>query len=193
MAVRTKILSAFFCFCLLPAGYAHAEQKIARLSEDNIRAFIEETTAMTSGKNLEKSPEEISAFLNKHLTKDAHFKSSMKYVIPGYPPQENSMSMEKEDFIASVQKGAESLADYESSVEIGTIKISRDGKKATIQTKSTESGIMPMAIEGATQHVPVKGSSSCNQIIVLNDGVIQMYNANCATIINFVNSDEFGN
>ena len=44
-----------------------------------------------------------------------------------------------------------------------------------------------MPVEGGTtKNVPMEGNSICSQILVLNDGIIQMYGANCETVVNFM-------
>lgn len=181
-----KLFSAILAVLAFTVGPAGAASKIAKLTEENVTAFINKTTEITAGGVTDMSPEEIAAYLEGHIEKKARFKSTMKYNIPGYPPQETSMSLEKKDFIESVKKGAEEISDYDSEIQIESIKISSKGDKATVGTTSIEHGMMPMSLDGvSTQMIPVDGSSSCTQILTLEKGVIQMFGANCVTVINF--------
>lgn len=188
---RTALFYILFtCVFLAGTGInqnARAEIKLKHLTEKNITQFIEKTTKMTSGQSLEASPEEIITYLKRHLSPKARFKSTMKYNIPGYPTQETSMSLEKKDFIESIEDGSQALSDYESEIRVRNIKISKDKTKATVQTTGTEKGIMPLSEDGVTsEDVPVEGTSNCTQIIMLEEGVIQMYSANCTTTIHFL-------
>jgi DNA-binding transcriptional MerR regulator len=170
---------------LLPSG-AHA-QKVRALSEQNVTDFINQTTDITSGRQTGMSMDEIKQYLDKHLEKKSRFRSTIRYNVPGYPSQQGAISLQKEDFIDSVEKGAKTMQNYDTTVEIKSIQISRDKTKATVQTVSTEKGTMPMPAEnGQTEDVPMEGSSTCNQVIMLSDGVIQMYSAQCVTDISFL-------
>ncbi len=177
-----------FCFSLVFALPAHAKKdKIEALTDGNIKSFIEETSYMTSGGSKNLSLSKVKTYLEKHLEDDARFKSTMKYNLPGMPPQEQAVSLSKEEFIESVEKGAEKIDDYETIVEIKDIKISSDEQKAFVKTESTELVTMPVPSQnGGMEYVPVEGLSSCTQILSLNKGVIQMYSAQCATEINFM-------
>ncbi|GJL86050.1 MAG: hypothetical protein DHS20C02_18250 [Micavibrio sp.] len=193
MAVRVKnVLSlSFICFlsCLVLTfpGTSHAEKKYPKLTEPLIRDFITKTAEITSGQNTNMSPKEIIDYLDRHLDKGARFKSSMQYIIPGQPIQKNSLSLNRNDFIESIEQAQEAVTDYETKIEIQSVKISKDGEKATVQTFSNESGTMNMALDdGATKSMPIEGNSTCNQILTLSKkGVIQMYSAQCNTIISF--------
>ncbi|MGB4107260.1 MAG: hypothetical protein WBK55_05640 [Alphaproteobacteria bacterium] len=170
------------CVMIAPAR-ALAEEK---LTEDNIRAFVEKTTVITSGKESAMSGEEIAAYLDAHLHPDARFKSTMRYAIPGFDVQVKIMSVDKEDFIEGINHTASTMDNYESQIIISDIKISKDGRKATLKTKTHESGMMPVADETGKDEVPVEGMSTCTQILMLSkEENIQMYNATCITDIQF--------
>lgn len=164
---------------------SHAQQ-VKKLNKKNITEFIEKTTDIASGNSLE-NVEEIQEFLTIHLHEKARFKSSMKFNIPGFPTQETALTLNKEDFIEHARQGASALSDYQNEITIKSIKISKDKRKATVQTISQESGMMDIDDgTGNAQQVPVEGSSSCQQIIMLNNkNYIQMYQANCKTEIFF--------
>ncbi len=179
---RTNLafLVLFSAVCLL-AGVAHAQ-----LTEANITEFVHETTEITSGKSVDLSPEEIQDYLEKHLHKNARFKSTMKYNIPGYPAQEADIKLKKAEFIESIAKGTNSVDSYENEITIENIRISKDKTRATLKTKSFETGSMPIATEGgAEEYVPIEGASSCDQILMFKKKTIQMYSAICVTEINF--------
>lgn len=173
----------FVLFCASAKGFA--SEKHSTLTEDNVTAFIEETTKLTSGHNLNKSSEEIIAYLDRHLDKNARFKSTMTYNVPGFPPQQNAISLDKDEFIDYVQEGANSLEDYDNEINVDKVRISKDGTRATVQTSSFETGSMSVNGRDGGQEVPVEGVSNCLQILKLHRGVIQMYSANCSTEIQF--------
>ena len=188
-ALKTFLLISCVAVTGVAALPARAEDHIKTLTEDNITAFIEKTTSITTG-NSDMTSDEAIEYLDRHIEKRARFKSTMKYNVPGFPAQEMAMNLEKQDFIDSVKKGTESVADYESAIQIDNIEISSKGDKATVSTTSTETGMMPMSMDGTTtQTVPIDGSSSCTQILTLEDGVIQMYGANCVTVVNFLTEE----
>jgi len=164
-----------------------AQDNIGALTEENIISFIESTTDITTGNSGELSSEKITAYLDKHLDKKARFKSVMKYHIPGMPPQEAALSLDKEGFMQSVSEGAKTTQSYENLIEIKEVKVSSNGKKAFVKTQSTEYATMPVPVaDGSTENVPMEGVSDCTQIISLHRGIIQMYSANCVTNIQFL-------
>ena len=190
MLVARDIISFHIVFmCVFMAAFvpfsARAGDKIKFFNEDNITAFIEEMTAVSSGENLIFSPDEVVEYLDKHLHKKSHFKSEVKYDIPGFAAQSATLKFDKKEFIENITKGAESMSDYEINIEILDIKISRKRDKATIRTVGYENGTIPVATGDGTEFVPVEGESSCIQILSLEKGVIQMLNANCATVMKF--------
>ena len=183
-----------FVFCLglaafmvLQASTVMAGDKIKALTEENVKAFIENTTDVTTSNSNDLSPDKVAEYLDKHVEDKARFKSVMKYHIPGMPPQEAELKLDKEGFMTSVNDGAEQIEGYETLIEIKQIKLASNGKKAFVKTSNTEYATMPVPTEtGDTQEVPIEGVSECTQILSLNSGVIQMYSANCVTDIHFL-------
>ncbi len=169
-------------------GKSHAEEKILKLTKPLIRDFITKTAEITSGQNTDMSQQQIQDYLNRHLDKGARFKSTMQYLIPGQPVQKNSLSLKKKDFIKSIEHAQEAVTDYTTEIVIQSVKITKDGRKATVQTYSQENGTVNIALDSAeSESMPIEGNSTCNQIITLSkQGVIQMYGAQCNTIINFI-------
>ncbi len=173
------------CFCGCFAFSAHA-QSVGQLTEDNVREFIEKTTSITAGRESDMSQKQIEIYLDVHIHDDARFKSTMRYAIPGFDVQEKTMSVDKNDFIKSIHAATDTVSDYENIIEITDIQISKDGRKATVQTRMYESGKMPVADDIEKEEVPIEGMSTCTQVIMLDKkNMIQMYNANCVTDIHF--------
>jgi len=170
---------------LLASGTALAEidiHKTKSLSEEDVKAFIEETVDITSGKRKDISDFDLEDYLETHLDEESYFKSTMRYIMPGHPPQESELKLNKEDYISSIKGGSQALSEHKTKVRVKDIKISKSKRSATVTTETREKGEMP--IEG--QMVPINGVSSCKQIIRLSDDdVIQMYNALCETEIEF--------
>lgn len=179
----TNLYLAFCAFFMLTLPQsAHAQNKFDKLTDGNIRFFIEDLSKITAGNGPSMDAKRVSIFLNRHLHPNARFKSVLQYDIPGFPAQANSIALDKSEFIANVESGSQVLENYENDTHIVEIKISSDKKKATIQTQGYERG--NINVEG--EFLPVEGNSTCHQIIMLSKkGIIQMYNANCKTVISF--------
>lgn len=186
---KTYILGmAAGIFILMGCNLAWADDaKIKKLTENNVKEFIENTSDLTAGNSKSLSPEKVQTYLEKHLEDKARFKSIMKYKIPGLPVQEAVLNLDKEEFMKSVIEGSEAIEGYENLVEITEIKVASNGKKAFVKTEGTEYASMAIPTKtGGTEYVPIEGVSECTQIISLNKGVIQMYSANCITNIEFL-------
>ncbi len=193
MIVRLKnvlsLFSVFMTCCLFSFPVtALADPGVDQLTEENVRAFIMKTAEITSGQNASMPDQEIIDYLNAHMDKGARFKSTMEYIIPGQPVEKTSMSLSKKDFIESIATAKHAVSGYETTVEIRSIQITGDGTKAAVKTISQDHGSMNIEVEGGSfESLPVQGSSSCNQIITLSDeGIIQMYSAQCSTKLEFV-------
>ena len=186
---QIKVLSFViiaFC-CAFISSPSSAGERIDALDESNIKAFIENTTDITTGNSQNLSAKDLHAYLDKHLEDKARFKSVMKYNIPGMPPQEAVLSLDKDGYMDSVTEGAKSVEGYETLIEITEIKVASNGKKAFVKTANTEYANMAIPTEtGGTEEVPIEGVSECTQILSLNSGVIQMFSANCVTEVNFL-------
>jgi hypothetical protein len=166
----------------------YGANKHKKLTDDNVTAFIKETTRITkTGVDGAWSPGKIVSYLEKHIYNDAQFKTIIRYQIPGHPPQESAISLDKQGFIENIRKGAEAIDDYDTDTNILSIRLSRDKKRATVQTKSTEKATLPVPDEsGRTQMVPLDGTTLCTQILRLSKkGIIQMDHAACATDVQF--------
>jgi hypothetical protein len=177
-------LCLFFSVSLIPSTQAGNAKK---LTERDVRDFIIKTTKITNGDNRRISQEEVREYLGNHLHKEGFFKSIISYNIPGFPTQNNTLSLNKDQFTDSILNGQQTLEDYRTEVNVKNIRISKDGEKATVTTISREQGEMPVPGEGGdTELISVEGQSTCSQILLLNDEYIQMYSANCRTDINFM-------
>lgn len=186
--MRRKILFSGFLFLgLFSLSVACSAPAQAQLTEDAISEFIKITTDISSGHANGMDQRDITEYLEDHLHEDARFKSTIEYNIPGFPPQKTSMTLKKKEYIGGIEKGAEALSDYQNEITIQTIKISKDGSRATVRTTGSETGTMPVALnaEDGIEYVPIEGASDCNQIIKLEDDRIQMYSAICSTKVNF--------
>lgn len=158
-----------------------------KLNDKIITSFINDTTAIATGQDSRKTNDQIREYLEKHIHEDARFKSKMIYNIPGFPSQENSMSVTKEEYIENTLRGASTLNDYSTDITIESIDLSKDKTKATVRTIGMEDGVMPIKDEtGNMQDLPIEGVSACMQILRMSkDNVLQMYHADCDTRITF--------
>ena len=185
-----RLLLLFFAFgflAFLMPQTLRAQDTHRALTKSNITDFIQRTSDITSGAMQDMSTEDIVEYLENHLDQKARFKSLIKYNVPGHPPQETALSMNKTEFIESVKAGVQTVSEYETTIEVHSVKISKDKTKATVRTTGVEKGVMAMSANGtSSESIPIEGSSACTQTLSLNkDGVIQMYNANCETTISF--------
>lgn len=159
-----------------------AQETVTQLTDENVRAFIASTTDITNKKAQNLGGDEAKAYFEAHLHPSAHFQSKLTYEIPGYPDKEAEIALDKSEFIDSMAGGSEAVEKYSSKVDVKEVKIATNGKSATVSTESNEEGLMD--VEG--QQVPIVGRSKCAQILMLSEeGIIQMFNANCKTEIAF--------
>ena len=172
------------------SSYADAQMRknrYKRLTEDNVREFIQDTTAITSVQNVQVDAKSAHRYLDRHIDPDARFKTSITYVMPGMPEQEKSLSLDKDDYIEQVKQGAGSVDHYHSDIRVENVDISDDKERASVNTISSESGVMQVPRgDGTTEGVPIEGTSECFQVLKISKkGYIQMYSANCKTVMQF--------
>lgn len=183
--IKIALLGAFGLFIV--SGYAQAQTRVSALTEGTITEFINQTTEITTGRARYMNEDQIKKYLDAHIHDKANFRSTMAYNVPGYPTQENSLSLDKDEFIGSIKDGRQSVEGYETEVSIDEIKIAKDGRNATVLTTASEQGFMPLPDgSGGTKDVPMVGQSKCAQILRLSKAkIIQMFNATCKTEIRF--------
>ncbi|MCD8563014.1 MAG: hypothetical protein LRY54_02965 [Alphaproteobacteria bacterium] len=166
---------------IAPQG-AQAQETYDQLTEDAVKSFVMQTSEITNRNAKDLGDNEAKNYFEAHLHPSARFKSKIVYVIPGYPDKEAEIALNKTEFIDSLAGGSEAVDKYSNEIKIKGVKIAASGKSANVSTESTEEG--EMNVEG--EKVPMIGVSKCDQIIMLsNEGVIQMFNANCKTEIRF--------
>lgn len=158
-------------------------KRLKKLNESAIRDFISTTNKITSGAAQFRNDKQIEGYLNRHISDDAQFVSTMRFIIPGFPAEENLMNLGKEEFMSSVKQGSQDVEKYQNDIDILSIEFSEDSKRATVKTQSTERGLMAAGAE----QIEIEGSSECTQLLGLSKrGHIQMQNAACMTEIKFV-------
>jgi hypothetical protein len=174
-------------FCAATAFAQMDDDFVLSLDRQRIQAFLEETNKVSLGQRDDMAPEDIAAYLNRHLAEKGKFTSQTTFEIPGYPPQRANMKLDKQGYIDNVMQGQGLISNYTTAIEIKDIKITGLGKAATIKTVSTDSGEMPWPSEqGERKLVPISGVSECEQkLIVSVNNYIQMAGAECTTKITF--------
>ncbi len=176
-------VAAFSCAFLGPVSSAQANKKYKQLNEEIVSDFIIQTTEITKS---DRNIQVIKNYLKRHLDDDARFKSSMTYNIPGFPPKQSALALDKDDYISSIEESKDSLGDYSSAVQIDEIKISTDKRTATVFTTGAEEGVIEVPNGSTTERIPINGFSKCMQIVRLSKKDIpQLYSANCETVMNF--------
>ena len=180
------VCALFFCFLAQDVA-AQSSHNVNKLTNSNIEAFVLDITQKANEvDSLDHG--DLSRFFEKHLHPKAFFKSSMSYLIPGYPTQESNISFDKSKYIESLLGSSSNVSDFEADVVIKNIKISKDKKKATLETITTENAVMQVPQNGSIEYVPMYGNSKCRQILMLSDqNNIQIYSANCETQMSFDN------
>lgn len=186
----------FWVFAIFAAVFASGargalaadEDFITRMTDDNVALFLEEVREVSLGKRDDMMLEDIEAYLGRHLAPKGSFRSKTRFEIPGYPVQETEMKLGRDEYIENVLQGQNLIRDYETAVEIKSIKIGNGGKSAEVETVSTDRGKMPWPdSQGEEKLVSIEGKSTCAQrLIVSFNNYIQMADAACETVIKFL-------
>jgi hypothetical protein len=157
------------------------------LNKKVVTAFIQKVTDVTHGATTGTDIENIQDFLERHIHEDARFKSTISYAMPGFPPQNNDIKLNKDGYIKQILEGASHVQNYDVQVDIKDIKFSRKKKTATVSTHTRENAYI--TVPGPSreeQNVPITGTTNCTQVLKINnDNILQMYHANCTTNVNF--------
>ncbi len=178
------VYTLFLCL-FAHIAFAQDSHNVTRLNNTNVEAFVQDVTNRANDIG-SYEPEDLSSFFERHLHSNAFFKSSMSYLIPGYPSQKNSVSFNKEKYIETLLTTDSTVDDFEAEVTVSNIQISKDKKKATLETVTTENAVMKVPQNGSVEYVPMTGVSKCRQILMLsNRNDIQIYSANCETQMSF--------
>ena len=177
-----------FMICAAETAVAQVvSEKMNKLSETKVTAFIQDTSIMTSQQGSDRNDADVMTYLEQHIDKKARFKSSVTFIMPGMPAQTKELSLEKRDYIEHVLQGAQDVDHYNSEVEVEKVSIARNKKTASVTTTTVETGLMRVPTpDGGSQEVAIEGISKCFQILKLGkNGYIQMYSANCTTKMQF--------
>lgn len=167
---------------------------VKALDEENINQFLKEVSEISSGQRAGMADEDVAAYFTGHIAEQAHFKSEIRYEIPGYPVRDTALNLSRQDYIASVTASRFAMEDYTASIEIRDLKIGMRGQNATFTSIITEKGKMAFPKDPAkpeeTEITPIEGLSTCAQELSLSPvGLIRMEGADCETTIRF---DPFG-
>ncbi len=191
------VLALTFSVLCLTATPAAAQFKkdprkdfVTALNERNIRAFLEEVSAISTGQRPDLLDDDVANYFNNHVSDKAVFKSKMHYDIPNFPSQATEMKLNKEEYIGTILQGRFMMEDYQSNIEIRDLKIGGGGKNATFTSVITEKGRMPFPKDpkkpNDVEMIPIEGQSTCRQrLIVSFNNFIQMARAECETDISF--------
>jgi hypothetical protein len=183
-------LAAFnvFVALILSATFiSHGSARLVSLSEDSIKAFLQESSEIAGGLRKDMDSYSITQYFMDHIAPDGQFRTTMRYNIPDMPEEERVMEMDKMNFIAQTLQGMHAMADRETLVKVEYVKIDATGRNAEVVTTNYERGLMPVAdVSGEANMMPVQGVSYCEQTLVLSDQrKIQMANAKCTTDLSF--------
>ena len=165
---------------------AAESERTHRLSEDNVRQFLETMRAIGTGQEQDMTPDEMEQYLERHIAEKAYYESAMTFEIPGMQRQETKASLTKQQYIETLFNDLPVMQAYDTEIEIKDINFSRSNRVAEIITVIKEHGNIPWGEhdDGSQRRVPVKGTSKCEQKIVISlDNYIQMAKAVCNTLI----------
>jgi len=175
----------FLCLFFVHSAVS-GEHRVSQLTDSNIRDFVYDMTDMANNAHSSSGSEGQGDFFAMHLHPNAFFKSSIIYAIPGFPQQENEITLNKEQYIENLVNSGQMMRDFSAEVSIQNIRISKDKTRATIETTTNEHATMLIPAAGMTEYVPMNGTSKCSEILMLSDNdVIQIYSANCTTKMSF--------
>ncbi len=158
---------------------------IARLSENNIRAFLENVEQIVNGNKPGMTPAKMNDYFQDHMAENGTFATILHYDVSGTPAKDINVSLTKQQYIDGVMKGNSPIKDYNSTIDILNLNIAADGKSATLKTVTREQGkLMPGQQAGQAEQVvlPVTGESTCDETVILSaSNLIQLQSANCTT------------
>ena len=177
-----------FCVLNIPASYAAKEGRTRSLTNDNVQEFLEEMRAIGTNINKDMEESEIREYLGRHIADKAHYESAITFDIPGMPRQETQAALSKEQYIETLLNDLPTMQAYETDIKIDEINIEKSGRVANLVTVITETGNLPWGEndDGTTRLIPVKGTSKCDQKIVISlSNYMQMAKAVCKTLIKF--------
>ncbi len=167
---------------------------VTSLDEETVKKFIADVQRMVMTGMQTMTADDVANWFNNHIATKARFESMMKYEMPGYPAQDSTMSIGKEEYINGILSARSTMSDYQQDVQIQEIKIGNGGRSAKVRTKITETGNMPWPKDGAMPDgrppemvpMPVTGTAECEQTIGISiNNFIQMQKAACRTVMSF--------
>lgn len=167
---------------------------VTSLDEETVKQFIADVQRMVMTGTQTMTADDVAIWFNNHIATKARFESTMKYEMPGYPAQDSTMSIGKEEYINGILSARATMSEYRQDVQIQDIKITSGGRSAKVRTKITESGNMPWPKDEAMPDgrppemtpMPVTGATECEQTIGISiNNFIQMQKAACRTVMSF--------
>lgn len=188
------VLPAFLCgLALLAPGTGTADERadyVTALNESNIDHFLKEVRDISTGQRPDLSDEDVADYLNNHVADKSLFSSTIHYEIPGFPNQDSTMELNKEDYIGSIIQGRFLLEDYHATIEVRNLKIGHGGKNASFTSVTKERGKMPWIKDpdhkNDIEMIPIQGESTCEQKLAVSfNHFIQMVRAECTSSISF--------
>lgn len=173
-----KLLAITLAILLSTSNLSHAAQE---LSESSVKSFIKKAVQITAGNR--GGAEE---FLQKHLNDNARFTTTVTLQLPDLPPQNaDSLTLDKAGYIGNLKTAKDTLKNHNATADIKNIILSEDKQQATVRYEIRENGKLddPNGEQGL---MPLDGTSTCTSTIRLNSqGIIQLYNADCQTLVKF--------
>lgn len=107
-----KYLAVSSAILLISGSASHATDTFDTLTEENISAFIQTTTEMSTNARSGSSETDLVMYFQEHIRDNANFRSNVTYNIPNYPAQQTDLSLTKDEYINSLMQGRDSIDDY---------------------------------------------------------------------------------
>lgn len=183
---RTACAALILALAVPVASHAADGERTHRLSEQNVRQFLETMRAIGTGQEQQMTPDEMQGYLEHHIAEKAHYESTLTFEIPGMQRQETKATLTKQQYIETLFNDLQVMKAYNTEIDIKEIDFSRSNRVAELVTVIKEHGNIPWGehTDGSERRVPVKGTSKCQQKIVISlDNYIQMAKAVCKTLI----------
>lgn len=163
----------FLFLALVISASARAQDAVTELTETNIQDYYRDAVEI-----FRSSPEEYKAFLERVMHEDFTTTAEVTVNLPNQGPVKQTVTKNKQDSIASAQGDFDASQEAELDYKIRKIKISRDGKSATVDDNATVLGLLVPAPDGTLFKADSRGP--CEDKLVITEGIgIQTLQSKC--------------
>jgi len=165
-----------------------SDEILTSLTSKRVEHFIQEFTAITTGRSKTLDVYGVTEYLMKHLSRDGEYITTISFETHDAKTQEERLVMDRLKYISNVLQAMKGVTAHEVTVQIENIEIAENGKQANVVVNSLEKGLVPIPDEsGESQFMAMAMMSYCEQQFVLTDDhIIQLVATDCTTNISFL-------